>query len=83
MKDKVPMLFLTASCNDRICSSFEAMIDVKITDSEWPSAVEIANRRVSIFVSYSQKPIKTVINDVCCVLPRVATALEMINVSYF
>ena len=53
---RTPMLFLTASCNARIRSSFEKMIGLKMTHVHWPYASEIANRRVSLHSSYSQKP---------------------------
>ena len=55
--DKVVMLFMTASCNRRIRASFEEMIGVAITHTEWPSAVQIANRKVTILCDYSQRPI--------------------------
>ena len=64
----VPMLFLTASCNPRIRRSFETMIGVDITHSEWPSALEISNRRVSLYCDYSQKPLRRVMNDISGVL---------------
>ena len=64
----VPMLFLTATCNREIRSSFETMIGVTVTHTEWPSAMEIANRRVSIFSHYSQRPIGRVEKSIAQVI---------------
>ena len=66
--DDVPMLFLTATCNSCISSSFERMIGVSITHKEWPNALQIQNRRVSIFSAYSQRPIGRVEKGVSRVL---------------
>ena len=52
VKTSVPILFLTASCNKQIHASFERMIGVKITHLDWPDAVAIQNRRVSLFSHY-------------------------------
>ena len=64
----VPMLFLTATCNREIRSSFETMIGVTITHTEWPSSSQIGNRNVSIFSQYSQRPIGRVEKSISQIL---------------
>lgn len=56
LNNLVPMLFLTATCTDRILDSFETMIGVKVTHMDWPSATELSTRRVGIYANYSERP---------------------------
>jgi ATP-dependent DNA helicase RecQ len=56
LNNLVPMLFLTATCTERILHSFEEMIGVSITHMDWPSAKELSTRRVAIFAYYSERP---------------------------
>ena len=64
LDEKIPMLFVTASCNEHIKASFQSMIGVSVTHTHWPSAVEMANRRVSLFCTYSSKPLKRVLSAI-------------------
>jgi len=64
------MLFLTATCTERILALFETMIGVNITHMDWPSATELSTRRVGIYAHYSERPtqnmfkvIKKTLND--------------------
>jgi ATP-dependent DNA helicase RecQ len=56
LNNLVPMLFLTATCTERILHSFETMIGVSITHMDWPSAKELSTRRVGIYAHYSERP---------------------------
>ena len=65
---KTVMLFLTATCTKRIKSSFETTMGVDITHVSWPSAVELADRKVSLFVSYSSRPFSNMSKSIAMML---------------
>ena len=62
------MLFLTATCTKRIKSSFETTTGVDITHVYWPSAVEMADRKVSLFMSYSSRPFSNMSKSIALML---------------
>ena len=65
---KTVMLFLTATCTKRIKSSFEMTTGVDITHVSWPSALELADRKVSLFVTYSSRPFSNMSKSIAMML---------------
>ena len=60
----VPCLFLTATCTRRIKESFETLIGFPITHLHWPSAHDMADRKVSLFISYSSRPFSNMLKSI-------------------
>ena len=65
---KTIMLFLTATCTNRIKKTFENCIGVSITHTHWPSAAEMIDRKVSLFVSYSSRPFSNMSKSIALML---------------
>lgn len=65
---KTPMLFLTATCTKRIKASFETAIGLPITHVWWPSARNMIDRKVSLFVSYSSRPFSNMSKSIALML---------------
>ena len=65
---KVPSLFLTATCTKRIKESFETLIGLDITHIHWPTAVEMVDRKVSLFIAYSSRPFSNMLNSIARLL---------------
>ena len=65
---KTIMLFLTATCTKRIKSSFEKCIGVNITHTHWPSATQMIDRKVSLFVTYSSRPFSNMSKSIALML---------------
>ena len=63
-----PMLFLTATCTERVRDSFALMIGVDITHYDWPNKTEIRNRKVSIVCHYSSKPFSSMCKNAAAVV---------------
>ncbi len=57
----IPLLFLTATCTDRIKSSFESLIGVEINSVHWPSSSKMQNRTVKLNVKYTTLPISSIV----------------------
>ena len=66
--ESIPLLFLTATCTNRIKSSFESLMGVEITSVHWPSSLDMQNRNVKLNVHYTTLPLscitKSLKNDV-------------------
>jgi ATP-dependent DNA helicase RecQ len=56
LHSSIPFLFLTATCTARIKNSFESLYGFRITNTHWPSAKEMANRKVKLNVHYTTRP---------------------------
>ena len=65
---KTIMLFLTATCTNRIKKTFEKCTGVSITHTHWPSAAEMIDRKVSLFVSYSSRPFSNMSKSIALML---------------
>ena len=68
LPNKVPSLFLTATCTRRIKDSFESLIGLDITHIHWPTAAEMVDRKVSLFIAYSSRPFSNMSNSIARLL---------------
>ena len=56
LNSNCPMIFLTATCTATIYSSFQELMNIKISSVHWPTPTEMLNRSVNIQATYTSKP---------------------------
>ena len=68
LKNRIPTIFIPATCTKAIRESFQLLLGIEITDHHWPPPHEMATRQISFNLFYSSQPLRLVKQKVKSVL---------------